>query len=170
MARALEDDGHLLRLTKPLRLVFYAPDRLPDAVQMAGCLIGVNDSRDGVPRHRLAMSNGASWDLFARVDDLAQPSQSLAVAQQYDLAPLVHAAVAEMLPSLQAPTLRVVQPPAIAHMPAEDVARLNEGQKHVASAILEITEHVNRLLLENDELRARLEYVERVAVARVEAA
>jgi len=170
MARPIEDDGHLLRFAKPIRLVFYAPDRLPDAVQMAGCLIGVNDSRDGVPRQRLAMSNGASWDYFARVDELAQPSQAVAVAQQYDLTPLVHAAVKEMLPSLQAPTVRVVQPPAIAHMPSEAVAELHDGLRNCATSVLEIVDHVNSILNQNADLMARVEYLERVALAKVEAA
>jgi hypothetical protein len=149
--------------------VFYAPDRLPDAVQMAGCLIGVNDSRGGTPRQRLALSNGASWDLFARVDELAQPSQGLAVAEQFDIVPLVRAAVAEMLPSIQAP-LRVIHPPAIAHMPADSATEIKEAQRHIAIAVLEVSEHVNRLLLENADLRARIEHIERVALARVEAA
>ena len=169
MARALEDDGHCLRLTKPIRLVFYPPDRLPDAVQMAGCLIGVNDSRDGQPRPRLGMSNGASWDIYARVDELALPTQSLAVARQYDLVPLVQAAVADMLPSFQAP-LRVIHPPAIAHMPADSATEIKLAQRHIATAVLEVSDHVNRLMRENADLRARIEHIERVALAKVEAA
>ena len=171
MARplAIEDEGHLLRMNKPLRLIFYAPDRLPDAVQMAGCIIGVNDSRDGAPRQRLAMSNGASWDYVARVDELPQPSHGPAVAQQFDLVPLVQAAVADMLPSFQAP-LRVIHPPAIAHMPADSATEIKLAQRHIATAVLEVSEHVNRLMLENADLRARIEHIERVALARVEAA
>lgn len=169
MARPIEDNGHFLRFAKPLRLVYYATDRLPDAIQMAGCLIGVNDSRDGAPRQRLAMSNGASWDYFARVDELPQPSHGLAAAQQFDLVPLVQAAVADMLPSLQAP-LRVIHPPAIAHMPTDSATEIKLAQKHIANAVLEVSEHVNRLMLENADLKARIEHIERVALARVEAA
>ena len=170
MARALEDDGHCLRVTKPLQLKRWEAGNLPDPGQCTDCLLIVNDRSDGVPRTRLALSNGASWDLFARVDELAQPSQAVTVAQHYDLAPLVHAAVAEMLPSLQAPTVRVVQQPAIAHLPAENVAELQEGLKNCATSVLEIVEHVNRLLNENADLMARVDYLERVALAKVEAA
>lgn len=169
MAKALEDRGHSLAVTRPLQLRRYELGSLPDPGQCPDAIIVVNDRSDSVPRARLALSNGASWDLFACVNEPAQPSHAVAVAQQFDLVPLVRAAVAEMLPSIQAP-LRVVQPPTIAHMPADSATEIKLAQKHIATAVLEVSEHVNRLMLENADLRARIEYIERVALARVEAA
>jgi len=169
MAKALEDRGHSLAVTRPFQLRRYDAGSLPDPGQCTDAIIVLNDRSDGMPRARLALSNGASWDLFAYVNELAQPLQGLAVAEQFDLVPLVRAAVAEMLPSIQAP-LRVVQPPAIAHMTADSATGIKDAQKHIAIAVLEVSEHVNRLLLENADLRARIEYIERVALAKVEAA
>jgi hypothetical protein len=167
--KPIEDCGAYIQIHKPVKPRFYTPDRLPDATQCAGCYIGVNDSRDGVPRVRYAISNGASWDYVARVDELPQPSQGPAVAQQFDLVPLVQAAVADMLPSFQAP-LRVIHPPAIAHMPADSATEIKLAQRHIATAVLEVSDHVNILMRENADLRARIEHIERVALARVEAA
>jgi len=169
MAKWFDDRGHSVAITKPLQVRRYDAGSLPDPGQCTDAIIVVNDRSDGMPRARLALSNGASWDLFACVNEPAQPSHAVAVAQQFDLVPLVRAAVAEMLPSIQAP-LRVVQPSAIAHVPADGVSDIHQAQKHIAIAILEVSEHVNRLLLENADLRARIEYIERVALARVEAA
>ena len=169
MAKALEDRGYSLAVTRPFQLRRYEIGSLPDPGQCSDAIIVVNDRSDGKPRARLALSNGASWDCFARVDELPQPLQGLAAAQQFDLVPLVQAAVADMLPSLQAP-LRVIHPPAIAHMPDDSATEIRLAQKHIATAILEVSEHVNRLMLENADLRARIEHIERVALARVEAA
>jgi len=166
MAKALEDRGHSLAVTRPFQLRRYEADRLPDPGQCTDCVIVVNDRSDGQPRARLALSNGASWDVFARVDEIKPSSTAVAVQPHYDLAPLVHAAVAEMLPSIQPPQLKVIQAPA--QLPSD--SGWQHGQKVITDALVEMAEHVNRLLRENADLMARVEYLERHALARVETA
>lgn len=88
MARVIEDLGHCGRASKPVGLRVYEPGSLPDPGQCAQALIAINDRSDGVPRARLAMSNGASWDIVAVTSDLQSQ-------QTVDVQPHVHKAVAE---------------------------------------------------------------------------
>ena len=175
MAKALEDRGHSLAVTRPFQLRRYEAGNLPDPGQCPDAIIAVNDRADGVPHTRLALSNGASWDLFARTDEV-KPTAALAVipAQpQQDVTRLVQLAFADALPALQQ-QLKAAQ---IAPAQIGSDAGWQQGQKQLADAFLEMSDHVNRLLRENadlmascDELKSRVEYLERHALARVETA
>lgn len=55
----------------PVRLRSYRPDALPPAAKFVDCLILINDSGDGNPRQRLALSNGASWDVIGELPVVA---------------------------------------------------------------------------------------------------
>lgn len=124
MARVLEDVGHCGKATKPIALRVYEPGALPDPGQCAHALIVVNDRSDGVPRARLMLSNGASWDPFAFTFDKASGVMPTTV----DVTPIIRQAVSEQLPALvqvQQPAMRVISPapssdaPAIAHLRQE---------------------------------------------------
>lgn len=124
MARVFEDLGHCGKATKPLGLRVYEPGALPDPAQSPNALIAINDRSDGVPRARLAMSNGASWDMVALTIDRPAGVMPTTV----DVTPIIRQAVSEQLPALvqvQQPAMRVISPapssdaPAIAHLRQE---------------------------------------------------
>lgn len=102
MARVVDDHGHVGRATKPLGLRVYEPGNLPDPAQCAQSLIIVNDRSDGVPRARLALSNGASWDLLAfTTEHVTGQSTHPGLPQiTVDVRPMIERAVAERLPAL----------------------------------------------------------------------
>ena len=163
MTRALDDLGYCLAVSKPVRLKVFAPGKLPDAAQMAGCLIVVNDPADG-PRLRLALSNGAEWDRLGLVGD-APPAMVPALV---DLMPAVRQAVVEALPALVARPQPVALAAPMPPMPhAGDTAALHEANRQMAGAVLEMSEHVNGLLRRVADLEARCEYLEKHAVAAV---
>lgn len=166
------DEGHRVRATKPLALRRYQAGKLPDAAQCVDCLIIVNDQYDGVARGRLAISNGATWDHVAWIDDVGSGSALAVVPQpraEVDLTPLVRAAVDAALPGLMPPAVKVVE-----HVrdqalpPAAELGKLREDIRALAVANLEISEHLQRVIHENAELMARIEYVEQNAIARAE--
>lgn len=70
MAR-IRDEGHVAVADKPIRLPTYGPHVVDPHDVGPGAIYYVNDKRDGVPRGRLAVPNGATEDLVAYVDDLA---------------------------------------------------------------------------------------------------
>lgn len=148
MAKAIEDRGSHIEATKPLKLKRYPAGKEPNAGQCVDSLIIVNDQLDGVPRARLAISNGATWDHIAWLHELkAQPSQAL-VPVERDLTPMIRAAVETALPALvSAPAVKVIQGPQSAP----------EGIKELAAAMLDISGHVNLLANENADLRAEIE-------------
>jgi hypothetical protein len=151
MAKPADDLGYALRLNRPLKLQRFDPRRLPDPAECVDCLIIVNDRSDGVPRARLALSNGASWDFVAIV------GEGTAVAPMTDLQPLVRQAVAAELPSLlPQQEVRMLSPP-----PGQDLQPL-------ANAVLEMAEQVNRLMAENIELRDRVDQLDRHAIVGAE--
>lgn len=168
MAKALEDRGHSLAVTRPFQLRRYDAGSLPDPGQCPDGVIVVNDRSDGVPRTRLALSNGASWDLFARTDEV-KPTAALAVVSpqpQQDVTRLVQIAFADALPALQ----QQIKSAQIAPAQLTSDSGWQHGQKIMSDALVEMAEHVNRLLRENADLMARVEYLERHALARVETA
>lgn len=166
MARAIEDEGHALAVRRPLRLKRYPPDKLPDPGQCVDALIVINDRSDGLPRPTLAISNGASWDRVALVVDHQEPArdtqQALRVirdrqpieATAVDLTPYVDAIREQVLRALPKPEPRAIEAPKYATLDGATIA----------SALLEMSEHINRLSLENAELRARVEAIENTRI------
>jgi hypothetical protein len=153
--KPLEDRGHALQLHKPIAIKRYEPNRLPDPGQCVDCLIIVNDRKDGVPRGRLAVSNGASWDYVAWMDD-ARSSAVPVVPATVDLVPIVRNAVAEMLPALQTREVKT-----IAAIPASDT-----DTAAIAQALLEMSEAINRLTRDKHDLENRVAYLEANSLAR----
>lgn len=162
--RAIDDGGACIVSAKPFRPSkrVYEPGKLPDPVQCAGGLILVNDRGDA-SRLRLALSDGSSWR-FARFDD---GSPALAAAQPVDIMPAVREAVMAVLPALQQSQVRVIE-----HSPDGQpdarVQQLQEAQQVGAEAILEMADHVNRLLVQCAELMARVEYLENTALSKAQ--
>lgn len=99
MHKPFRDDGHAVAAHKPLRLKRYdLASGLPDPGECVDALIVVNDRTDGVPRARLALSNGASWDFLAVLPDIPATTQ-----QTVDIEPMVLRAVHEIVPQIAAP-------------------------------------------------------------------
>lgn len=124
MGRVFDDLGHVGKAVKPIGLRVYEPGALPDPGQCAHALIVVNDRSDGVPRARLMLSNGASWDPLAFTFD----RQAGVMPTTVDVTPIIRQAVSEQLPALvqvQQPAMRVISPapssdaPSIAHIRQE---------------------------------------------------
>ena len=69
MAKIITDDGDTAASSKPVRLPSFPPHSLPDPKACAGSIIIVNDPRTP-NKLRLAMSNGSSWDQYARIDEV----------------------------------------------------------------------------------------------------
>jgi len=172
MAKPLEDRGHLVAVTKPLQLHRRNSDRLPDAGQCTDCLLIINDMHDGVPRARLALSNGATWDHLAyrhEVEDLAKRfdefrKRALAPVPNVDLAELAREQVALAARHLPQPQPIAHQAHALPQLAGDDLAALREADRSTAEAILCLSEHVNRLLMENAEIRAELEAIKRIPI------
>ena len=134
MARAIDDLGHLGRATKPLGLRVYEPGSLPDPMQCAGSLILINDRADGTPRPRLALSNGASWDLVALTTNSFP-----AIPQTIDLTPIIQRAVAEQLPALAQPApMRIVSPPAS----SMQLEQLKSDNISLTGLLIELTDRI----------------------------
>lgn len=76
MAR-IRDEGHVAVADKPIRFPVHAPHAVDAAQVGAGAGWYVNDRKDGVPRGRMAFSNGATEDLVAYVDDIAALQSNL---------------------------------------------------------------------------------------------
>lgn len=150
MARVIEDGGATSNVLKPLKLPVYEPNRLPDPVSCAGAIIIINDRRDGNPRPSLAVSNGASWDVYARVDQAQQVTQIVQSPTTVDVTPLVVTAVRDMLPALVS---RATQQALPAPMATTDPAPF-------AQAILDMAEHMHAM-------QSRIDYIEQTAVGRV---
>ena len=153
MPKAIEDDGHRARATKPLALRRYEAGKLPDPGQCVDCAIIVNDRSDGVPRARLAISNGASWDFYVREDEIGTSKAVGVRPVERDITPMIQAAVDAALPALvTAPAVKVIQGP---QSTPNDV-------KELAAAMLDISGHVNGLANEHADLRAELETLKEI--------
>jgi len=113
---------------------------------MVDCLIVVNDRRDGVPRPRLALSDGSSWSYIAWLDDVPSPAaaQVIAPAPVVDLAVHMRQAIAEAMPILvhraQQPVIDTTQQ----HDPAE-LERLRSQMRELASAVADAYEALERI-------------------------
>ena len=166
--KPFEDLGHAVRVTKPFRFKRYEAGKLPDPGQCVDCLIIINDRLNGDPRARLAVSNGASWDHLAWLDD-RPVVQSTAVAvrpAEVDLTPLVRQAVESVLPSMVPTPMKVIE--SRVSVPDETLNELRESDRVAAAAYVEMAEHVNTLLRKVAELEARQGFVEHYALAKAE--
>lgn len=105
MSKPVIDKGYALAIQRPLQLRRYEAGMQPDPGECTDCLIIVNDRTDGIPRARLCMSNGASWDTLAYLTDRASPGSQ---QQTVDVTAVVRQAVADMIP--QQPAVRVISP------------------------------------------------------------
>lgn len=140
MARVVEDGGATTNVLKPLKLPVYEPGRLPDPVTCAGALIMINSRTDGNPRPALAISNGASWDIYARVDQVQQTTQIVQSPTTVEVTPLIQQAVRDMLPAL----VPRPQPQALpAPMPIDSE---DPNLKLLAAGILEMEERLKALV------------------------
>lgn len=150
MPRVIEDGGSVATILKPLKLPVYEPNRLPDPATCTNSIIIINDRRDGNPRPSLAVSNGASWDVYARVDQAQQVTQIVQSPTTVDVTPLVVTAVRDMLPALVS---RATQQALPAPMATSDPAPF-------AQAILDMAEHLHAM-------QSRIDYIEQTALGRV---
>lgn len=162
MAKPIEDRGHKAEATKPLQIKRYEAGKLPDPGQCIDCIIVVNDRLDGQPRARLAMSNGAAWDHLAWMDD-AKVGVHSARPAAVDLMPMIREAVDAALPDrTQAPPRLVIESTA-----QQVTHNTDDNSKLIADAMLEMSDHVTRMQRENADLMARVEFLEKYAVAKV---
>lgn len=155
--KPVEDRGHLVEATKPFKLRVYEAGKLPCPVQCAGCLvIGVN--RRDHNRLSLHVSDGSSWHAVS----LGASPQAV-VPVERDLRPMIRAAVEGMLPTLVAqPAVKVIQGPG----PQSE----NPDVPALARGVLEMAEHAMRLENDYADLLARVEFLEKHAIAKVQAA
>lgn len=164
--KPFEDLGHAVRVTKPFRFKRYDAGKVPDPGQCVDCAIIINDRLNGDPRSRLALSNGASWDHVAWLDDRpTAPNQSVAVRPtEIDLTPLVREAVKAELAGMP-PAVKVIE--SRASVPDDTVKQLEDANRVAANALIEVVEHINSLLRDRAEMMARIEYLENHAIAKV---
>lgn len=71
MPKLIEQNGARVKTGWPILLHRYETGTLPDPADMLDCLLIVNDRADGVPRARVVVSNGASYDTVAYLTDIA---------------------------------------------------------------------------------------------------
>lgn len=154
--KSVRDLGHIIEALKPLKLPRHEAGQLPDPGSHTDCLIIVNDRADGTPRARLALSNGASWDYFALVHELAS------TAQHVDVVPLVRQAVMDTLPALMQPqqAQALIAPArAVDHAPLNDArfTAIDDNRREMADVMLEMAGTITDLMhrvhhLENNAL------------------
>lgn len=153
---------------KPLRLgKVYRPDKLPCPVMHAGCVILINDPNDN-NRIRLALSDGSSWINFVREGEAA--SQAVAVRPtEIDLTPMVKAAVEAALPAMIPQPIKVIEQ-RLEALPADaaQLDKLREDIRMLAVANIEISEHLDPIAQKLADLMARVEFIERHALATAE--
>jgi len=151
MAQVIKDNGSVATILKPLQIPVYEPGRLPDPATCVNSIILINDRRDGNPRPSLAVSNGASWDIYARVDQAQQVTQIVQSPTTVEVTPLVVAAVRDMLPAL---VTRATQQALPAPMD-------NQNTGALAQALLELAEQMQAM-------QGRIVEIEQTALGRVE--
>lgn len=144
MARVVEDGGATSNVLKPLKLPVYEPGRVPDPVTCAGAAIIINSRTDGNPRPALAISNGASWDIYARVDQVQQTTQIVQSPTTVEVTPLIQQAVRDTLPTLVQRAMAALPAPQPAAAPMA-LPSDDERIKVMAQAMLEMSEQIARL-------------------------
>lgn len=165
---AFRDEGHMIVANKPLRLgKFYRPDKLPCPVQHAGCVILINDPNDS-DRIRLALSDGSSWINFVREGEVAPQALTVRPAE-IDLTPMVRAAVEAALPAMLPQPVKVIEQVREQALPdLTQLDKLRDDIRMLAVANLEISEHLNPIAEKIADLMARVEFIEKHALAKAE--
>lgn len=139
MARIIEDGGATADILKPFKLVRFKPEGLPDARACVDSAIIINDMKDGVPRGRLAISNGATWDTVAWLSDLGN-------ATPIDVTPIVERTtreeIARALPAIVQQALPAPRPEGL---PAPADADLYESVQAQGVLLMEVTAELKRL-------------------------
>jgi hypothetical protein len=82
MRKLIEQNGARVKTGWPVQLHRYEPDKLPDPADVIDCALIVNDRTDGVPRARLVVSNGASFDTLAYLTDIPAASSAAVLVPQ----------------------------------------------------------------------------------------
>ena len=77
MPKLIDQSGARVKTGWPVQIHRYESGKLPDPADVLDCLLIVNDRTDGIPRARLVLSNGASYDTVAYLTDI--PAGSPAV-------------------------------------------------------------------------------------------
>lgn len=80
MPKLIEQNGARVKTGWPVQIHRYEPGKLPDPADVLDCLLIVNDRTDGVPRARLVLSNGASYDTVAYLTDIPAGSPAVMAA------------------------------------------------------------------------------------------
>lgn len=81
MPKLIQQNGARVATGWPVMLHRYETGTLPDPADMLDCLLIVNDRSDGVPRARVVVSNGASYDTIAYLTDVAAAPAVHAVSE-----------------------------------------------------------------------------------------
>jgi hypothetical protein len=106
MRKLISQDGARVRTGWPLTLHRYEAGSLPDPADVIDCPLIVNDRTDGVPRGRIVISNGASYDDIAYLTDIPAGAPQVSAPSLPPLpvavpAPNVAAEVARQVAALQ---------------------------------------------------------------------
>jgi hypothetical protein len=135
MARSITDDGAVVAASKPIKHRRYEVGRLPDPGACVDATIVINDRADGVPRARLALSNGASWDALALAGDIRQPA---------DIEPLVRQLIRELVPVREAlPALQLQPDRGVNTHPEGDISTLSGDVRVMAGHMAQMVEAIN---------------------------
>jgi len=143
MKKPIQDMGGHVACTKPFRLLRYEANRRPDPGECVDCLVIVNDRTDGRPRARLELSDGASWQPIAYLDEAAEAATELVPV------PLVPKPQVEIIqPSPQRIQIRPPKPDLADRMmqDAETAAKIESVQHEVAETMRAATSLAQRAI------------------------
>jgi hypothetical protein len=96
MRKLIEQNGARVKTGWPVQFHRYAPDKLPDPADVIDCPLIVNDRSDDVPRGRVVVSNGASYDTVAYLTDIPAGSPAVALAQALPALPVMQPVAAQI--------------------------------------------------------------------------
>jgi len=132
MRKLIEQNGARVKTGWPVQFHRYAPDKLPDPADVIDCPLIVNDRSDGVPRGRVVVSNGASYDTVAYLTDIPAGSPAVALAQSLPALPVtqpIAAQVTELRPLVASDPALAARVDAIERTTGELSARVSELER-----------------------------------------
>jgi len=132
MRKLIEQNGARVKTGWPVQFHRYAPDKLPDPADVIDCPLIVNDRSDGVPRGRVVVSNGASYDTVAYLTDIPAGSPAVALAQSLPALPVtqpIAAQVTELRPLVASNPAIAVRVDALDRTTGELSARVSELER-----------------------------------------
>lgn len=151
--KTIEDRGHLIEATRPFKPPLRRPNGRGDPVQLAGSVILVCDPNDAASLH-LEVSDGSRWRplKFAAepANVIAQPLPNI------DIEAIAREVLARAVSQLPKPSVQAIAP-------SGDGG--SEANRVFAQAMLEVSDHVAKLAAEHADLMARVDYIERHALA-----